>query len=159
MKVLQNRFNREESDEKLTRPKVVRTFCDHCDSELEVSEGDIHFGWLGAAYVECPCCGMETMVEEMDGIELTKDNVEFPIHFHRINRDLPDVKDITNEKISLHVKDGIEWFRRNKKEPYWYTSSGNLFFIMFRYEDDEEYHIVVTKDFYETDIPFEGEDY
>ena len=33
------------------------------------------------------------------------------------------------------------------------------FLIIFRYEGDEEYFILVTRDFYETDIPFEKDDY
>ena len=100
------------------------------------------------------------MVVELDDIALTKDNIEFPIHFLRCNKDMRHVKEVSNEKIIKEIRKGIEYFRKNKDKCYcWYTSYGDLFMILFRYPGDEEYYVVVTKDFYETYIPFESEDY
>lgn len=158
IKVIKNNFNKTEPDKPLT-PTTIRTICNECDSELELSPSDTHIGWLGAAYVKCPCCGEETMVDELDGITLTMNNIEFPTHFNRTNKNLKDVKEIANEKIIKEIRRGIEYFRKNKDEYHWYTSCGDLFLIIFRYEGDEEYFVVVTRDFYETDISFEREDY
>ncbi len=157
IKVIQNNFNKTESiKEKQT---TIHTFCDECNSELELTPEDTHIGWLGAAFVTCPCCGEETMVEELEGITLTKDNIVFPVHFQRCNKDKKSVKEIYNDKITSEIRKGIEWFRCNKDEYYWYTSYGDLFVIIFRYTDDEEYFVVVTKDFYNACVPFEKGDY
>ena len=34
------------------------------------------------------------MVEELEGITLTKDNIKFPVHFKRTNKDLKNVKEM-----------------------------------------------------------------
>ena len=158
IKVIQNNFNKINSNKPVS-PSTIHTFCEHCDSELEFTKDDTHIGWLGAAYITCPCCGNESMVDELDGITLTKDNIEFPVHFQRCNKGMKHVKEVSNEEIVNEVRNGIEYFRKNKDEYYWYTSRGDLFMILFRYAGDEEYFVVVTKDFYETYIPFESEDY
>lgn len=160
IKVIQNNFNQNNLNKMVEiKPKIVHTFCEHCDSELEVSKEDTHIGWLGAAFVKCPCCGQESMVNELDGITLTKDNIDYPIHFNRTNKDLRNVVEVQKDKVIEEIQRGIDYFRSNKDEFYWCTCHGDLFLIIFRYEGDEEYSIFVTRDFYETDIPFEKEDY
>lgn len=99
------------------------------------------------------------MVDELDGITLTKDNLEFPIHFIRTVKGLRDVVEVSSDKIIEGIKRAITYFRIHKDEACWYTSYGDLFLSVFRYPGDEEYFIMVTKDFYETYIPFENEDY
>ena len=160
IKVIQNNFNQNNLNKIVeVKPKIVHTFCDHCDSELEVSEEDTHIGWLGAAFVKCPCCGQESMVDELDGITLTKDNIDYPVHFNRTNKDLRNAVEVQKNKVVEEIQRGIDYFRTNKDESYWSTCHGDLFLIIFRYEDDEEYFVLVTRDFYETDILFEKEDY
>ena len=51
------------------------------------------------------------------------------------------------------------WFRHNKEEFCWYTKFGDLFLAMLRYDGDEEYSVIATKDYYQTVIPFEEKDY
>lgn len=140
-------------------PKTITTFCDNCDSELEITEEDTYIGWLGTRFITCPCCGEESMVEELEGITLTKDNIKFPVHFKRTNKDLKNVKEIDNDEIAKEINKAITYFRENKDEYSWYISYGDLFVIVFRYEEDEDYFVLVTRDFYETYIPFEEEDY
>mgnify|MGYP004566301333 FL=1 len=160
IKVIQNNFNQNNLNKKVeVKPKIVHTFCEHCDSELEISKEDTHIGWLGAAFVKCPCCKQESMVDELDGITLTKDNIDYPIHFNRTNKDLRNVVEVQKDKVIEEIQKGIDYFRTNKDESYWCTCYGDLFVIIFRYEGDEEYFVLVTRDFYETDIPFEKEDY
>lgn len=157
IKVIQNNFNQNHLNKK--QNKNVHTFCEHCDSELEISKEDTHIGWLGAAFVKCPCCGQESMVDELDGITLTKDNIDYPIHFNRTNKDLKNVVEIQKDEVIKEIQKGIDYFRTNKDEFCWYTCHGDLFLIVFRYEGDEEYFVLVTRDFYETYIPFEKGDY
>ena len=140
-------------------PKTITTFCDNCYSELEITEEDTYIGWLGARFITCPCCGEESMVEELEGITLTKDNLKFPIHFLRTNKDLRHVKEVEPDRIIESIKRGIEYFRTNKDEFAWCTANGDTYLSVFKYTGDEEYQIVVSKDFYETNIPFEEEDY
>jgi hypothetical protein len=160
IRVIQNNFNQNHLNKKTEeKPKNVHTFCDNCDSELEISEEDTHIGWLGASFVKCPCCGQKSMVDELDGITLTKDNIDYPIHFNRTNKDLKNVVEIQKDEVIKEIQRGIDYFRTNKDEFCWYTCHGDLFLIVFRYEGDEEYFVLVTRDFYETYIPFEKEDY
>ena len=138
---------------------ALKIHCSECGSELEITKEDTHIGWLGETFINCPCCGQEAIVEELDGIILTVDNVEFPVHFNRTALELGKLKEVSAYEIKKEIKKGVEYFRNNKNEFCWYTSYGALFLVMFRYPGDEEYWIVVTKDFYETYLPFATEDY
>ena len=158
IKVLKdNSKNIEVKEENTMFPLKIK--CSQCDSEIEIVEEDNHIGQMGARFISCPCCGEEAMVDELDGITLTKDNLEFPVHFNRTAKGLRRVVEVNSDEIIKEIQRGITYFRIHKDEYYWYTSHGDLFLIVFRYSDDEEYFVMVTKDFYETYIPFEGEDY
>lgn len=158
MKVLKNNYHSEEITKEV-KPDVLTIICDKCDSELEITENDTHIGWLGARFVTCPCCGEESIVEELDGITLNKDNLEFPIHFNRTTKGLRNVVEVNSNEIIEEIKRAITYFRENKDEWNWYTSHGDLFLSVYRHPGDEDYFVLVTKDFYETYIPFEREDY
>lgn len=153
IKVIKNNFEKEEY-----KTKTVTTFCNECDSELEVSEEDTYIGWLGARFAMCPCCGSETIVDEMDGITLTKDNLEYPKHFIHESK-YHGCKEMSTNFILGEIKRAIEYFRDNKDEYAVEFGAGDSSIHVHRYSGDEEYHVVVTRDWYETDIPFESEDY
>lgn len=159
MKVLKDNSRNVEVKEENTTLYPLKINCSECDSELEITEEDTHIGWLGARFINCPCCGNEAMIDELDGITLTKDNLEFPVHFIRTAKGLRHVVEVNSNEIVNEIKKAITYFRENKDEFCWYTSHGDLFLIVFRYSGDEEYFVMVTKDFYETYIPFEREDY
>lgn len=159
MKILHNNCGKNNIQPVFPKSKTIKIECDKCGSELEITEEDTHIGWLGARFVTCPCCGEESMVDELDGITLTPENIQFPTHFTRVNKNLKDVKEVENEKIVNEIKRGILFLRTSKEEFCWYTSSGDTFIIVFRYDGDEEYFVMVAKDFYETDMPFEEVDY
>ena len=159
IKVLKDNSNKLEVKEENNIIYPLKINCSECDSELEIAEEDTHIGWLGARFITCPCCGKEAMVDELDGITLTKGNLEFPVHFNRTTKGLRNVVEINSDEIIKEIQKAIAYFRVNKDEYYWYTSHGDLFLIVFRYSGDEEYFVMVTKDFYETYVPFEIEDY
>lgn len=159
IKVLKDNSNKVEVQEENTTLYPIKINCSQCASELEITEEDTHIGWLGARCITCPCCGEESIVEEIDGITLTKDNIEFPKHFMRTNKEMRRVKEIEPPAIEKEIKEGIDYFRENKDEWVWFTTYGDLFIVIFRNSEDEDYYITVTKDFYETYIPFEREDY
>lgn len=158
IKVIKNNYQKEHIEEAKTN-NSIKINCDKCDSELEITENDTHIGWLGARFITCPCCGEESMVDELDGITLTKDNLKFPVHFNRTTKGLRHIVEIKSDEIIKEIKRAITYFRENKNEWHWYTSHGDLFLSVYRHPDDEDYFVLVTKDFYETYIPFEREDY
>ena len=126
---------------------------------MEITEEDTYIGWLGSRFIECPCCGQESIVEDLEGITLTKDNLKFPVHFSKTEVGVRHVVEVNSDEIIKEINNGINFFRTHKDRMYWYTGYGDLFLIVFRYSGDEEYFVMVTKSFYETNIPFEPEDY
>lgn len=140
-------------------PKVWEIQCEHCKSELEITEEDTHVGALGCMYITCPCCGKESYVHLLDGIDLTIDNIEFPTHFHRTSSEHGDAKEISAVEIKQDIRRGIEYLRKNQDELDWFTEHGDLYLTVRKYPGDEEYWVVITKDFYHTYISFDKEDY
>lgn len=136
MKVLRDNYS--------TKPyvKPTKIKCEHCCSEFEYEESDIEIGQLGCAYVKCPLCGYENYLEdERYELRLTPNNLEFPKHFYRFCKD-KDSKEISNES-----------------SDYYYAGTGDTLVIVFKMDGDESYSVIVCKDRYETDIPFEEIDY
>ena len=99
------------------------------------------------------------MVDELPGITLTKDNINYPTHFLRTKQGERDVKRVTDKEVTSEIKRGIEYLRENQREYYWFTSRGDLLVVIFKYDGDEEYYVLVTRDWYDTNIPFEEDDY
>ena len=98
IKVLKdNSKNIEVKEENTMFPLKIK--CSQCDSELEIVEEDTHIGWMGARFIRCPCCGEEAMVHELDGITITKDNLEFPVHFIRTAKGLRNVVEVNSCEI------------------------------------------------------------
>jgi hypothetical protein len=161
IKIIENNYKKNNLDQNNNHNEnlPIQITCEYCDSKLEITKEDTYIGWLGARFVKCPCCEQETAVNELDGITLTINNIKFPVHFHRINKNMIGVKEISTEEIVQCIKHGVEYFRRHKDEYSWYTSFGDLFLILYRYSGDGEYDVMVTKDFYQTSIPFEECDY
>lgn len=160
MKVLKNNYNKENTyikEEVEEYPKML--VCDTCGSELEYEKKDMRIGSLGCAFVDCPCCGRDNLIDDEDGVTLTKDNVEFPTHFFHTSKETGAVDCCNNEEIKKYIYKAIDYFRKNKDEYHWFAATGNLRVDVTRYEGDESYEVVVTNNYYETSIPFEREDY
>lgn len=133
----------------------IQVICNNCGSKLEVEDGDAYVGHLGAMYYKCPVCSEENMVDELEGITLTKDNIEFPIHFYYFGNGV----DLSSEEIRKYINDAINFFRNNPDNFCYTTGSGNTGILVQNFSGDHEYHVVVTKDFYETEIPYGTKDY
>ena len=160
MKVLKNNYNKEETytrEDIIEYPRMLT--CDTCSSELEYEENDIIIGSLGCGYVHCPCCGRNNLIDDYEGIVLTKDNVEFPTHFFHTSKETGAVDCCNNEEVKKYIHEAIEYFRKNKNKYNWYCCTGNLFVAVWRYDGDESYWVAVTNNYYETYIEFEEEDY
>ena len=129
-------------------PKAYKTICADCGAELEYGYEDTYEGYAGYRHIKCPMCEYEIMCEEFDGVKLNSRNVEFPKHFYHFGNGV----DILDREVQ-------DWVRRclkqaeEIKEPYGYffhTGSGNSMVVLMGYED--EYDIIVAKDYYELSI-------
>lgn len=164
MKVLKNNFNEplNEINEVIYKfePYPRSITCEECGSELEYDKSDMRMGMYGCNFIDCPLCGYDNMLEDNEyNIALTKDNVQFPVHFHHSSKET-GAKDICNNThIKECIKEAIEYFRTDKNEFVYLTSAGNTSVFVFKFDDDEDYEVFVCPDFYTTYIPFEQEDY
>ena len=149
MKVLKNNLQN-------VYPK--RLICEGCGSELEYEKSDERISWLGCVSVKCPVCERENFLDDEGGIKLTIENIEFPVHFHRTSIETGAVE-VEPERIKHEIQEIVRYFRDHKNELDYSTQYGDSYIHVHRYEDDEEYNIIVYKDYYETVIPFEKADY
>lgn len=162
MKILKNNFNETDvgKDVKVIKPYPRELVCEQCGSSLEYEESDIRMGALGCVYLDCPLCHYENMLEENENtITLTVNNVEFPTHFFHTSTEGGAVDCCNNEEIKKCIQKAVNYFRENKEAFNWSTQTGNLYICVRRYSDDEDYEVIVTKDYYSTYIPFEPKDY
>ncbi len=163
MKVLKNNYKPEETNP--INVKKVESYpreltCESCFSEIEYEESDVRVGALGMAYLNCPCCGNENILENNEKtIKVTKDNLKFPNHFFHTSEETGAVNTFNEEYIKENIKKAITFFRENKDEFAWHTGTGNTSIFVYRYDGDETYYIVATNNYYDTYIDFENEDY
>ena len=160
MKVLKNNFNTNVNIETCAKPYPRQIDCEKCGSELEYDVSDMEMGALGLMHVECPLCGYHNMLDGNEhNIVLTKDNVEFPIHFFHTSEETGAVDICNNNQVKEWINKAIAYFRNNKDEFAWFCMSGNLCVVVFRYDGEEEYNVLVSNNYFETYIPFEKSDY
>ena len=161
MKVLKNNYNNEKvSSEKVVLPYPRVCICNKCKSELSYEKSDLRMGTYGCQYLDCILCGYDNMLEDNeDCIALTKDNIEFPTHFHRFSTETGAVNTLTDDYVREVVREAIDYFRMYKEESFYYSATGNTIVFVFKISGDEEYQVYVTSDYYNTYIPFESCDY
>lgn len=161
MKVLKDNFNKiATANGIVVKPRPKKFICENCGSELEYEKSDVHIGAYGASHVLCPLCGYDNMTDDEEyNIALTKNNIEFPTHFHHTSVETGAVDNCTTEFVRDCVKKAIDYFRMNKDEFAFSTGTGTTMVHVFRYTGDEDYEVFVSKDHYHTYINFEPEDY
>lgn len=133
MKIIENNYKQEKT--------IERIVCDNCNSVFEINEDDINIDRFEDRYVCCPCCNNKVWIDYV-----TKDNIEFPKHFSCFKNGV-DIKDNT---INNWIKDSIKWLEENPNEPYRYIGTGNSIMIIFNHND--EYYIVVAKNYFDVTI-------
>lgn len=138
MKIIQNNYINNYVEEDTTQEII----CEHCNSVFEIDDSDIIKPEYDDEYVYCPCCNQKVYLYE----PITKENIRFPSSYYNFENG----KNIEDTEIDEWVKECIEWFEKNPKEPYKYIGSGNAFVIVFNYED--EYFTLVTKNYFEAHI-------
>lgn len=158
MKVLKDNYREtvEEIKRLKAEPYPRKLLCEKCESELEYDKSDKETGVYGLYYIKCPLCKHDNYLDE--GEDITVENIEFPTHFGHTS-DESAVDCFNNETIKEYIREGIAFLRKNKDEFDWFVRTGNLHLRVHKYSGDEQYEIMTTKDFYDSYIPFEAEDY
>ena len=162
MKVLVDNYKKNDYIEMNRRIESYprKMVCECCNSELEYEESDIKIGAFGCAYIACPLCGSTNFIDNSEKeLTLNRYNVEFPTHFWHTSVENGAVENCNNKEVKDAINRAIDYFRKNKDAENWFTACGNLHVNVTRFEGDENYDVVVTKDYYETYIPFEEADY
>ena len=162
MKVLVDNYKKNDYAEMNRRIESYprKMVCECCNSELEYEEVDIKIGAFGCAYIKCPLCNSTNFIDNSEKeLTLTARNVEFPTHFWHTSVETGAVDCCNNEEVKRAIYKAISYFRENKDAESWITATGNLCVHVNRFEGDEDYDVLVTKDYYETHIPFEEADY
>lgn len=162
MKVLKNNYDNVNTKVNIKKiepyPRII--ICEKCGSELEYEKSDLRIGAFGLVYLDCPLCNHDNVLDSHeDEITLTKDNIIFPTHFWHISSENGAIDYCDNENIKKEIHRGINFLRENKERESWMTEYGNLHIDINRFDGDGNYTVFVTNDYYQTDIPFESEDY
>ena len=124
-----------------------RQKCAECCAELEFAFDDTYEGAYGARYLKCPVCG-EELFTEIDGVELTSDNIKFPMHFYKTSEKAVDIED---GRIQKWIRDGLQAFENGNVKDFCWHGTGNTFMIILEMED--EYSIYVMKNYWECEVP------
>lgn len=138
MKVIQNNNVQENVIEE-------EYICEECNSVFVYDDYDIYVDKNGVESVTCPCCNHRCIVS----IPITEKNIEFPKSFYQFGENKGAVK-IDNNEITSRIKESIVWLKRHPEEPYRYVGSGDTFLCVFNHED--EYYIMVAKNYFDTHI-------
>lgn len=147
-----------EVSEEFKKDKVkfpIEVACEYCRSKLLLEKEDLECAEFGAMWYRCPVCKRRNMIDEVEGITLTADNINFPNNFWHYN----DGVDLSSDDIKKYIKDGIIYFRNNPEVFTYCTGSGNTHVMVQNYSGDKDYYVVVTKDYYDMEIPYEDIDY
>lgn len=161
MKVIQNNYDKPKQEKKQkSKVEKVKVECKNCGSVLEVTRQDTHTGWLGLRYITCPCCDYEMEIEDFedDAETIYASNLKYPTHFTVSDKNF-DAVEIKDYEINQWIQKGIRFFRENKGEYYYYIGSGNTWVHIYRLDEDEEYYIMVSKDYESGEVEFEAEDF
>ena len=106
----------------------------------------MHEGPIGAMYITCPECDNEVMIDELDGINLNSNNIQFPKHFFKYGDGAP----IEDERIQKAVKEMLAQMEKSCHDEYAYWATGDSMVIVMY--TSEEIKVVVAKGYYECDI-------
>lgn len=130
----------------------IEIICDECESTLEIEKSDIKYDYLGQASVICPICGNEIYLETFDK-DITVNSVEFPDNFYHFGGN--SAKFIPSEEIKRYIKGAVDYFRENPNDFSYVIASGDTFIGVYNYQNDEEYEVIVCKNYFQTFILYD----
>ena len=130
----------------IDKQKLYKECCLKCSAELEFAFDDTYEGVYGARCLKCPVCRNE-LITDIDGVDLTSDNIKFPIHFHKMGENAVDIKD---EEIQKWIRTGLRAFEIGDAEAFYFCGTGNALMIML--EQDDAYDIYVMKNYWDCSV-------
>lgn len=131
-----------------------RVKCYGCGANLLFDKLDVKTGAYGAAYVDCPVCGYEVLIDdEKFDKELNSTNIEFPKDFaHTYSKNC--TVNVSKYDIESEVKKMLSILKQtpdNSDGQYLLYMYGDVLIMVFKGSD--EYSVVVANDYYDTAIP------
>ena len=166
MRVIKNNVGKENNSIPVEPPDFPREeTCEYCDSVIELEKKDTYIGEYGYVRWKCPCCGRNNSIDDLGGEELTPSHFHYPQHFTKIDDEYNKiVYRQTDEEIENHIKDLIKYIRNDrdkgfKDDDIRYAGTSDTLILVDRYSGDDEYYVVVAKDYQETFLKFEDKDY
>lgn len=135
-------------NKKKEEKKIYNTICDECQTELEFEESDTYIGGYGGRELICPECGQKIYIDELEGIDLDENNIEFPVHFiHTSDRAI----NINDDEIQKWVRECLNGAKDAPDGGFSIIASGDTVVIALKFTD--VYDIYVAKKYYECSIP------
>lgn len=116
------------------------TVCPHCATKIGYTNEDTFNNTKGRA-IECPYC------HDIITVERFNRTLPFPDAYF----DFGNGVDISNTEIEKWVKNGIKSCIKNDSDGY-YTASGNTYVDIKWLEGDNDFDIVVCKNYYNATI-------
>lgn len=138
--------------------EVEENTCKHCGTISKVAFEEAFMGEYGNYFYRCPYCGQITPLDKdiyVNTEDLTVDNIEYPTHFHYMS----DIDIDTSDGTITRVVRGMILSLRENDEDLVSTIEGDTMIIVFRMEEDEEYHIFVGKNYEHSIVGFKADDY
>lgn len=133
-------------EKKVEENKIYREICDTCGATFEFEKSDACVGECGCYYVDCPKCHSDVYTDEIEPIDITINNIEFPDHFSKFGKG----REIGDGTIQAWIDGALKWFKENPNEPFYIHASGNARVIVLNFDD--EYEVIVAKDYYVCDV-------
>ena len=60
-----------------------------------------------------------------------------------------NIKDVSDKEINDEIKIGIDYLKQDKDRSFYFLSYGDTFLLIINCKEDDEYMIIVTKNFSE----------
>jgi hypothetical protein len=121
--------------------------CD-CGTELEYTKEDVQTGEFGCAYIICPECQTDILLNEYCKL-LTIDNVEYPKDFANFG----DGKVLSDTEIQEYINKCLKPLKECTEDygVHSLMASGDTMVFCTKHED--EYSVYVCKNYESTSIP------
>lgn len=144
MEIIVNNYSKEKSN------NSIKFICKNCSSELLINEDDLITHSNGVNSIICPCCRKMSQVFKEELFPITTENISYPKHFSVVNKDInKHIKDVSDKEINDEIKIGIDYLKQNKDRSFYFLSYGDTFLLIINCKEDDEYMIIVTKNFSE----------
>ncbi len=149
MEILEDNF----TNKKNIEDKQYELTCEGCNSKLAYEKPDVINLAYGLPYLQCPLCGQFNEINEINDeglkLELTKDNVIYPMHFNHTSKHY-GAKEISDEDVNEYIKEVVEVVIENNIDNLSGHITGDLFLNIRKDDEFDEYEITVARDFYST---------